>query len=201
MTFMKKKKVYYMAKIADSKTYHFLNTDRVLVDTNIWISFLYQTHSNYATTMERLISCGADLIVSTLVISEYINVRLKHEFKRYKDNQKRKFGYQDIDYKTYFRESQEYKEVYKKVMLSVKDEILPFVKILDNNGDYLNDLIADYELLDFNDHLNFKLASDNNLKILTDDTDFLDLSQDIIVIIHNGEKRKKPNKIESMHTS
>lgn len=188
---MKKKKVYYMAKISDSKTYNFMNTDRVLVDTNIWISFLYKTNSNYSITMERLLGCGADLFVSTLIISEYINVRLKQEFSRYKANQKIQFGYKDIDYKTFFRESQAYKEIYKKIMLSVKEEILPFVKILDNNGDRLDDLIADYELLDFNDHLNFKVASDNNLKILTDDTDFLDLSQDVMVIIHNGEQRKK----------
>lgn len=148
----------------------------VFLDANILIYLFWPTgqhnfEQNYARVFRNLLRQGNSLFVDFLVISEVINrvVRIEHQ----KLNPSQKF--KD------FRNSQDGKDALNDIYIIVKNDILNRFNVVGkifNKQEIENCLVVDE--LDFVDKATVTLCKENNLVLLTNDSDFKNVDLDIL---------------------
>ena len=159
-----------------SNIYKIKKEDKVFVDTNILI-FLYSPSSivksynhqvqKYSAVFTKLVENKCDLYVNSHVVSEFINRCLRGDFNsNFNINN-------DKDYKRDYRGSEEYHTTIKIILKQLKKFMATSKHINDNFESF--DLSKAYETTsegDFNDLIIADTVKKNNLKLLTDDSDF-----------------------------
>ena len=162
---------------------NFTHTDRILVDTNIWLLTKnpYRAQSDtakvarYDSYLNDLIDSGANLFITTEIIGEYLNRLLRNAFTAWK-----KIIHDDeADFKRGFRRSdnQHYVDAFEYATSVIRDEILslPNMVLLDTRSERTAEIIknSDCNSLDFTDELLISTAKANRLSVFTDDKDYL----------------------------
>jgi len=158
-----------------SSLYKISETDKVFIDANIliylfspdFVSSKERHIEQYSKILEILLQKNAQLYISSIVISEFINRVLRIDYEKNKDTYP--------DYKRDYRKSEEYKETLKLVLKELKKILKISCQINDefSEFDILNWHQKDNNQdLDFNDlHIAF-IVKKNDFKLLSNDMDF-----------------------------
>lgn len=161
----------------------FTYSDRVLIDTNIWLltknPYRAKTDTEkvqlYDAYLNELIDSGAQMFVTTEVIGEYLNRILRNAFTTWKKS----VNDDNADYKRAFRRNDNEQYIsafeYAKAVLTDEILILPNMTLLDTVSNRTTEIIqkSDHTSLDFTDELLISTAKANDLSIFTDDKDYL----------------------------
>ena len=154
-------------------------TDQFFFDTNVWIllfspiaNYQLNDQKRYSAFFKELLRKDSPIFITSMIISEFANVQLRLDFNQWKS----KSGITHPDYKKDFIGTNEYKKSVASVVLQIKKILrLPIVfKVSDNfNGIDFDNIITNFEYVDFNDSYIAELAQRNNYKIVTNDADML----------------------------
>ena len=162
--------------------YKISKNEKVFIDTNILI-YLFSpdfVSSNdkyveqYSKILEILLENKAQIYISSIVVSEFINRVLRIDYEKNKELYP--------DFKKDYRKSNEYKDTLKLILKQLKKIFKISRKIDDDFMQfdilewYKKDLNQD---LDFNDlHIAF-IVEKNNFKLLSNDRDFENFGIDL----------------------
>lgn len=176
-----------MSKLILVDNYTPKSTDKVFLDTNIWLHLftpaLGKTRSKTEKTgklYKELLNTKAQLYTSSIVISEFLNAYSRIVFNYHKDLCPTKFK----DYKRDFRTSDEYKDLIIELDEIVNIQILGDCEKLDDKFTQLDPILIS-ENFDVNDLIIMNICTQNQLKLITADNDFWRIptkKSDIIII-------------------
>jgi predicted nucleic acid-binding protein len=170
-----------MKMIHDVRAYTFSDRDRLLIDTNIWLSVYGPIpHKRrraviYSDALAVIKRVRSSISIDVIVVSEYINRYARMEFDRVKEQF-------DSDFKL-FRASKNFEPVAKGIAISVM-RILNSCARCNSGFPELNisavlASFADGDK-DFNDQIIADICKTQGLHLLTDDGDFNDPAVPII---------------------
>lgn len=158
-----------------SSLYKISEHEKVFIDTNILI-YLFSpdfVSSNtmyidqYSKILDILLQKNAQIFISSIVVSEFINRVLRIDYEKHKEIYP--------DFKKDYRNSQQYKDTLELILKELK-KILKISQQIDDNFSefdtfawYKKDVSQD---LDFNDLQIAFCIEKNNLKLLSNDHDF-----------------------------
>lgn len=162
--------------------------DQFFFDTNVWLLLFgsvanYQKNDQkvYSIFLSQLLTRDSSIFISSLILSEYANVQLRRDF----NNWKLKSGIADPQYKKNFVGTQEYKNSVVVITQELNNIVkLPIVVRTSDNFNALNieHIFSDFELLDFNDACIAEMSRINNYKVVTNDTDFIQVADKIDIL-------------------
>ena len=138
----------------------------------------------YKRIFTEAISNHSNIFVSSIFLSEFSNTYIQNEYHRYmKNNYLRPSKFK---FKKDYKPLEDYKETIQDVKNIIIKQILSVAKRIDDPFDKLNlNYFFDNEAsFDFNDRYYALLAQYYNLKIVTNDADFLYIS-DVDIITRN----------------
>lgn len=179
-----------MAKFEDMTSYHFMPTDDILVDTNIWLRLFGPETSNpegYDYPFFNMLDVGARLFINSAIVSEFLNTSLRSSY--HAKLKELHFTSKEYDYKTHYRPTDDFKERYKTVMGILQEDILKNAKLLPTSKKAFEKSIVECrqdshrDFIDFNDEIIIHDALENNLKILTADKDYQHFSGNGLTVI------------------
>jgi len=158
-----------------SSLYNISKNEKVFIDTNILI-YLFSPDfvssdekyiEQYSKILDILLQNDAKLYISSVVVSEFINRILRIDYEKNKDVYP--------NFKQDYRKSEKYKETLRLILKELKKILKISNKINDAFDDF--DLLLWYQRdtnqnLDFNDLQIAFIVENNNLKLLSNDSDF-----------------------------
>lgn len=164
----------------------FSQEEKFLIDTNVLLKVLiypelFQGSANpYDSFWEFALTHGLKLFVTPLTISEFVNVICREKYKTYMEMNG--FNGKYFKFKGNYQKTKEFKEVYSDCLNAVEDDILPHIEVINADKELLSSLaIYDNLMKDYNDLIYYALAKKMNLSIITHDSDFLEIKDDINV--------------------
>lgn len=174
-------------KLVKCKDYTVSSMDTFLFDTNVWFLIFgpvaaseHRKQEVYSGLLRDAVSRGACVFITSLIVSEYINVVLRLGFKQWM----RSNGVFNADYKHDYRPTQSYKICLQDAVDQI-DEIMKVAKRCPddfnsiNIGQILNQMD---ENCDFNDSYYVTQCSRIPMKLVSDDADMQNLRGGITVI-------------------
>lgn len=163
-------------KAYDLSSYSFQQGEKILLDTNIWL-YLFPAPTNssnnyakkYSKAFSNLLSAKAQPVLDSMILSEYLNRYIRIEWA---GNYKLKYPiFKD------FRKSYDFFHVGKSAEIFA-NKILSFCEIhsISANELDLKKALAGFSLgkVDFNDAILVEICKKRDLKLMTNDGDFLD---------------------------
>ena len=163
-------------------------TDSFLFDNNVWV-FLFGPISNvdkqkqiiYSAFLKEVRQRKCAIFINSLILSEFCNYWLRLEFNLWK----KQFGVQK-EIKRDFKPTQKYLDTVSEIKNAIKSILSSTERGTDNfNNINLDNIFDNFGSCDFNDSYYIELAQTNNWKIVTDDADFLNYSNNVDVITAN----------------
>lgn len=162
-------------KAYDLNGYSFTSGERVLFDANIWL-YLFPPPGNpsqhyatrYSKSVQDLLTAKAVPVITPIVLSEYLNRYCRIEWE----------GYYITSYPKFkgFRQSPDFLQIAQPAKkFAAKILSLSSVCQVDATTTCLEQALDDFSSggIDFNDALLVDLCKKQNLKLLTNDGDFL----------------------------
>lgn len=177
-----------MAEIKYIYNYEFDENDKFFLDANVWL-YLYCSMGGYSEGLvkrysdffDRIKEEKKDIFINSGLVSEIFNRYLHIEFSAAKAENP------DIDdYKKDFRDNKEFEETISMVKKIVKEKIVdPHILISDKFETFNCDNFFDKsDFLDFNDAIHCHTALENDLKIVTNDSDFKKTKLNVKIITY-----------------
>lgn len=180
-------------QVKSIKNYNFNDSDRLCLDTNVWIYVFCPQKPNdplvevYSQAFSSILETKGNIYINSLIISEFINTSARFQFNLQKSN-----GLQDFKV---FRKSSAFKPIALNIASDLK-RILDLSSRLESNFKDLdiNTLINEYGegSYDFNDQMITELCKHNGLTLVTNDSDFY--NHDISIITANPQLLKADKK-------
>lgn len=174
-----------MVEVHKLDTYVIQKEDKFFFDTNVWM-YIHCSIANhnesvvkkYSDFYQKIRLADAEILTSTLLISEFVNTYSRLEFNLIKKDHKLR------DFKKDFRSNQKYKKLLDNINLVTEKKILnKTLKIQDDFHEFKEDIFfSNPNQFDFNDEYFCYLAEKNGFKIVTNDKDFLNSTYSIDVI-------------------
>ncbi|MCM1122076.1 MAG: PIN domain-containing protein [Eubacterium sp.] len=160
---------------------------KFIFDTNVLIKLLYPTLSGkntvpYEKLYQSIIKINAEIIVSSIQISEFVNRCIRFQFSLWAEDKD-----SSLDFKSDYRETCDYKESMQAILEIIKADILPVSTCIDDGFSQMHsDVLYQYGFsYDFNDSLVAEIARLNNAILITDDKDFGNYSSNIKIVTNN----------------
>ena len=158
-----------------SNLYQIQKNEKVFIDTNVliylfspdFVSTNQKQIDEYSQILDILLQKEANIYISSVVISEFINRILRINYKKNIDKYP--------DFKKDYRNSNEYKNSLNLILKQLKKILQISIKIDDNFSEfeilewYKKDINMD---LDFNDLIISFIVENYKFKLLTNDKDF-----------------------------
>lgn len=162
--------------------------DNILIDTNVLIPLFYPTMSGnemegYEKLYFNIIKNKANLIISSIQISEFINSCIRFQYKLYcKENSNK-----DVEFKKHYRETEDYKESMDSILAIVQNDIATSFSFVDDNFSKMkqDDIFLPGFSYDFNDALLIEIAKAQKAYLVTNDRDFANYTSKINIITNN----------------
>lgn len=163
-------------------------TDQFFFDTNIWLllfgtiaDFQNKDQKIYSKLLEELITKDKPIFISSTVISEYANVLLRRDYDQWVSIEKKV----NTKFKIDFVGTKRYEDSVSVISKSINKILkLPNIQQIPDSFHCINieNIFANFKIVDFNDAYIFELAKVNNYRIVTNDKDFqkLESKTDII---------------------
>lgn len=159
-------------------------TDKLFFDNNVWM-YLYCPIGNYnpnsvkkySDFFAKILDSEATIYVSSLILSEFYNSYSRLDFNIWRNKEEK-------DYKKDFRPTQRFKETSELIINTIESRILEVAEKI--NDEFINIPIEDISKkckdLDFNDSYYIELSKKCDCKIVTNDRDFLNISDYIDIL-------------------
>lgn len=158
-----------------------------LFDTNVWL-YIYgpvagskqNKQKIYSNLLKDIISRKATVYITSLNISEYINVVLNIGFKQWK----RANGLVNADFKHDYRPTEDYKAQLEDAIVQVQE----ILKVADKRPDDFNaiDINVVFERMnknaDYNDSYMLKSCERGGMKLVSDDGDFVAINSRVVLL-------------------
>lgn len=155
-------------------------------DNNIWM-FLFCPIGNYQKSKQTNISVflqllkskNCDIILNSLVLSEFSNANLKLDFRLWKE-ETNNFS---ADYKKDYLITSRYKNTLEFVSSCI-NQILKLSERYSDNFNSINTihLINNLNYMDFNDSYYLQLCENNKWILVTDDNDFNKINHSVQIL-------------------
>lgn len=171
------------------ETYKISYTDQFFFDTNVWLllfgnlaNYQKKDQREYSKFFKETLQREIPVYISSMILSEFANVLLRIDFKQWKT--KNNFT-EKKDFKRDFGITQEYKNSVqntKDLLQSILE--LPNIHLISDyfNGINKENILNDFDIVDFNDAYIVELIRNNKYKIVTNDKDFKKLESKIDII-------------------
>ncbi len=176
-----------MSKKISLNSYTPNGDDKIFIDANIWLylfcpigNYKHDIVNGYNKLFFKLLNSKCAIYTTSMILSEFFNVYCRIDFAYKKKEARNK----NLDYKNDFRNTSYFQSLTENICDIINNKILKYsIRLNDefNNIDIENILISDNNF-DFNDKYHAQLCESNNIKILTNDHDFLNLSNNIEII-------------------
>ena len=180
-----------MAKVTKIKDYKVTSGDVFFFDNNVWM-FLFAPIAGvggakqkaYSGLLANILTAGATVFMSSLIISEYMNRSLRLRHKQWEERTRRV----NTDYKKDYRPTDDFKEAVEIIKTEVRDIMKICMKTPDNfNAISLNDVFRNIEKCDFNDAYYLEMCKIGKYKLVTDDSDLFEVPNNIEIITYNTD--------------
>ena len=155
-------------------------------DNNIWM-FLFAPIGNYEKSKQSIISnflrllksTNCDIILNSLVLSEFSNANLRLDFNLWKNETKN----YSADYKKDYLKSLRYENTHK-VIESCINQILKLSERFSDNFNSINieNVLNNFKSVDFNDAYYLELCTQNNWFFVSDDIDFQKINHLVTIL-------------------
>jgi len=168
----------------DINLYQPKTTDKFFFDNNVWM-YLYcpignhnaYSVSKYSDFFGKVIDAGATIFVSSLVLSEFYNSYSRLDFNIWRNGIAK-------DYKKDFRKTERFRETSETIVNTIESRILGIAERI--NDEFVSIPIEEIsekcKVLDFNDSYYIELSKKHGCKIVTNDRDFLSITDDIEIL-------------------
>jgi predicted nucleic acid-binding protein len=163
-------------------------SDQFFFDTNVWLllfgsvaDFEKKDQKAYSKLLEDLIVKDKPIFISSNILSEYANVLLRKEFKKWVKDE-RKVG---VDFKSDFVGVLRYNQTVELITISINKILkLPNIQPVSDSFHCINteNILNNFKIVDFNDAYIGELALQNKYKVVTNDKDFQKLNSGIEII-------------------
>ncbi len=175
--------------IHNAETYSPNSSDKFLIDTNIWL-FLHCPIGNhkghivakYSQFFKKMLTANSQIIVCSAVVSEFLNryVKIDYELRKQTDRAIQ-------EYKKTYRPSAHYRLALKQAVTALNGKILPGAKRITDNFEVIStdNIFSHTQNVDISDGYLFELIRGQNIKILTDDSDFSHFKNDCEIYTTN----------------
>lgn len=168
-----------MHKATNIEHYSFSSTDKLLLDTNIWI-YIYGQNSPtchevnvYSQAFSNMIAAKSNIYIDVLIVSEFINryarTRWEIDTKIQPGNNRPKKSYKD------FRNSPNFKLAANEIVSIIKKILKDSSRIECNFNELeVDNLLTEFAAggFDFNDQILTTLCKTHDLQLVTNDSDF-----------------------------
>jgi predicted nucleic acid-binding protein len=163
-------------KIFNIVTYEPKSSDVFFFDNVVWM-YIFCPLGNYNKKKQKYFSSflkGIDssrgtIFTNSLILSEFTNRYLRLDFALWKTES----GNENAEFKKDFIGTQRYQETIRQVIAALRSILSFCEKTPDNfNAIDINNVLTHLEYIDFNDSYFIELATLNNYKFVTDDSDF-----------------------------
>jgi predicted nucleic acid-binding protein len=146
----------------------------------------------YANVFNNAIRNNACIFLPSIFISEFINAYIRAEYKRYLHCNG--LNATSFDFKKKYKKLQDYIITVQDVSNIVNNQLLSMCYKLDDNFSTIDitNIFENEPNFDFNDRYYIELAKKNNLKIVTNDADFL-VDDQVDIITYNSVLLSKIN--------
>lgn len=163
-----------MANAVSLSNYTFTGSEKFLVDANVWL-YLYGPMNNkndhgYSIIIPKVFDKTIKLFINDLIISEFINKTCRIAYNKYL--RKNKLNSRSCDFKKDYRNTQDFKDIYKITIDTVEQDVLAISTYVPVAKDDLFNGIGNLSSEDFNDELIVQSALSQGLSIITHDRDF-----------------------------
>ncbi len=155
-------------------------------DNNIWM-FLFCPIGNYQKNKQKDISSflqllkskKCDIVLSSLVLSEFSNSNLRLDFKLWKEETKNFTA----DYKKHYISTTRYKKTIELISACI-NQILKLSECYSDNFNSINtsNLLNNFSEMDFNDSYYLELCQSNKWILVSDDDDFNKINHSVEVL-------------------
>lgn len=167
-----------MAKLIDINSNFIASGQSVILDTNVWL-YLFSPYNQYdygySDVLEKLLQSKIKILISPLILSEYVNRVCRQAFESYRQSQPK------VGYKKEFRPSSQYKLAFKLAQQSVLEEILPLSTLVQLTDEDVLQSVESPELADLNDDIILNTANRLNASIITHDKDFKNTNRNVSI--------------------
>lgn len=164
-----------MHKAEAVASYNFNLTDKLLLDTNIWL-LVYgpQRPGNsrvavYSQALSKILAAQSHIYIDVLIVSEFINAYARLKWNLWKDQTA-----SSAEFKV-FRKSGDFKPIAQDIAADVKRVLKHCTRVENGFGSIPIDALIDEFAVgdsDFNDQILATLCKKEGLKLVTDDGDF-----------------------------
>lgn len=163
-----------MANAVSLSNYTFTGSEKFLVDANVWL-YLYGPLNNqydhgYSKIIPKVFDNTIKLFINDLIISEFVNRTCRLAYNKYL--QKNQLNSQSCDFKKVYRNTQDFKDIYKLTIETIEQDVLTISTYVPVVKDDLFNGISNLSADDFNDELIVQTALSQGLSIITHDRDF-----------------------------
>ncbi len=156
-------------------------SSELFFDTNVWLFLFGQLaghkkdrQKEYSILFENALQKNCSIHITSMIISEFANVILRDEFRKWSRNNKQV----NPKYKDDFVGTETYKEKVKTVTAQL-NKILSLPNIIKQpdsfNSISLDKIFTNFGLADFNDAYINEVVNSKSLILVTDDGDFEDI--------------------------
>lgn len=174
-------------KIISVKDYKFISNKTYFFDNNVWINLFAPLinlnkvqQSKASNFLKNLLSYNPQIVITSLLLSEFSNTYLRFRFEQWKKLVKNPLANYKRDYKSTndFKDSLDEAKTLINEILSLK-VVSPYP---DNfNSINLKDIFDCFEI-DFNDSYYYQQCKLNNWILVTSDNDFDNIDGNVTII-------------------
>lgn len=162
------------------------NNDKYILDTNVLIKLFYPPMNDhnvkpYIEIYQKIIDNRADIYISSIQISEFVNRCIRFQFKLYQEDHP-----EITDFKAGYRDTEDYRNSMDAILENVADMFERFKRI-DDKFDETNsqNLLLKGFAYDFNDALIAELCRKYKAYLVTDDKDYINYLKGIDLVTAN----------------
>ncbi len=183
--------LFMAANVLDIKKYSPRSSDIFFFDNNVWMyifcplgNYNKAKQSIYSSLLQNITSAKGTIFINSLILSEFTNRYLRMDFEQWKKQN----NYYNFGFKKDYIGTEQYRDTVKEIKRII-NIILSFCeKSSDNfNAVNLDEVLKHFSDIDFNDSYYLELANIDNLKIVTDDNDFVNYKGHNVAVITSLE--------------
>ena len=166
--------------------------EKYLLDCNV-LMYNFYTNGSYAATLRydysvivtKIISAGAKLVMTDVLLSEFVNTYVQAEFHRLAGLNH--WPHSKEYFKRHFKSTAEYHDILQELKIICFRQIFPVFTLLaiDFPQMPLEDIFDHPETFDFNDRYYGKVAKELGAYVVTNDADFSEIT-DINILTGNA---------------